>query len=63
MQYHYKYKESSKKREAYWIENSPIKDLLRKQSQGKIPLSKIEKDRLSKYAESQRKSKPKRKKK
>ena len=57
MQYHYK--ESSKKREAYWIENSPIKDLLRKQSQGKIQLTKLEKDRLTRYAESQRKSKPK----
>lgn len=58
--YHYM---SSKSREAYWVDHSPIKDLLRKQSQGKIPLTKIEKDRLSKYAESQRKSKPKRKKK
>ena len=48
MQYHYK--ESSKKREAYWIENSPIKDLLRKQSQGKIQLTKLEKDRLTRYA-------------
>lgn len=61
MQYHHK--TSNKSREAYWIDNSPIKDLLYKQSQGKIPLTKIEKDRLSKYAESQRKSKPKRKKK